>query len=47
MTVHGVGKIGDIFAGQDIDECHPTKSNVEGIQKTEELLQSSTRASSS
>jgi phosphopentomutase len=40
VTVHGVGKIGDIFAGQDIDESHPTKSNVEGIQKTEELLQS-------
>jgi phosphopentomutase len=39
VTVHGVGKIGDIFAGQDIDESHPTKSNVEGIQKTEELLQ--------
>jgi phosphopentomutase len=40
VIVHGVGKIGDIFAGQDIDESHPTKSNVEGIQKTEELLQS-------
>src|SRR3954469_6620461 len=26
-TIHGVGKIGDIFAGQDIDESHPTKSN--------------------
>jgi len=39
MTVHGVGKIGDIFAGCDIDESHPTKSNVEGIQKTEQLLQ--------
>jgi phosphopentomutase len=38
-TVHGVGKIGDIFAGQDIDESHPTKSNVEGITTTEELLQ--------
>src|SRR5436853_393625 len=38
VTVHGVGKIGDIFAGQDIDESHPTKSNVEGITKTEELL---------
>jgi phosphopentomutase len=37
--VHGVGKIGDIFAGQDVDESHPTRSNVEGIQKTEELLQ--------
>jgi phosphopentomutase len=39
VTVHGVGKIGDIFADQGIDESHPTKSNVEGIQKTEELLQ--------
>jgi phosphopentomutase len=39
VTVHGVGKIGDIFAHQDIDESHATKSNVEGIQKTEELLQ--------
>src|SRR5438477_305774 len=36
--VHGVGKIPDIFAGQDIDHAHPTKSNVDGIQKTEELL---------
>jgi phosphopentomutase len=38
-TVHGVGKIGDIFAGQDIDESNPTRSNVEGISKTIELLQ--------
>jgi phosphopentomutase len=37
-TVHGVGKIHDIFAGCDIDESHPTKSNVEGIQETERLL---------
>ena len=37
-TVHGVGKISDIFAGQDIDESHLTKSNVEGIQQTETLL---------
>jgi phosphopentomutase len=37
-VVHGVGKIGDIFAGQDIDESHPTKSNVEGINQTERLL---------
>jgi len=36
--VYGVGKIGDIFAHQDIDEEFGTKSNVEGIQKTEELL---------
>jgi phosphopentomutase len=39
VTVHGVGKIGDIFARQDIDESHATKSNVEGITTTEELLQ--------
>jgi phosphopentomutase len=38
LPVHGVGKIGDIFAGVDIDESHPTKSNSEGIQKTEQLL---------
>src|ERR671916_1400297 len=38
VTVHGVGKIGDIFAGRDIDESHPTKSNVEGITLTERLL---------
>ena len=36
--VHGVGKISDIFAGCDIDESRPTKSNVEGIQQTETLL---------
>src|ERR1043166_9495840 len=37
--VHGVGKISDIFAGCDIDESHPTKSNIDGIQQTEKLLQ--------
>ena len=37
-TVYGVGKIGDIFAGCDIDESFPTKSNIEGIQVTERLL---------
>jgi phosphopentomutase len=36
--VHGVGKIHDIFAGSDIDESHPTRSNVDGIQQTERLL---------
>jgi phosphopentomutase len=39
VKVHGVGKIGDIFAGQDVDESQPTKSNIEGIQITEKLLQ--------
>jgi len=37
-AVHGVGKISDIFAGCDIDESHPTKSNVDGIAQTERLL---------
>src|SRR5215216_166088 len=36
--VHGVGKIRDIFAGRDIDESNPTRSNVEGITQTERLL---------
>jgi phosphopentomutase len=36
--VHGVGKIHDIFAGVDIDESHPTRSNVEGITQTKKLL---------
>ena len=37
-TVFGVGKISDIFAGQDIDESSPTKSNAEGTTVTERLL---------
>ena len=37
-TVHGVGKIHDIFAGVDIDESHPSKSNLDGIKLTETLL---------
>src|SRR5437868_9396206 len=36
--VYGVGKISDIFAGCDIDESYPTKSNIEGIHRTEKLL---------
>jgi len=36
--VHAVGKVSDIFAGVDIDESYPTRSNVEGIARTEELL---------
>ncbi len=36
--VYGVGKIGDIFAGCDIDESHPTQSNIDGIVQTEKLL---------
>jgi phosphopentomutase len=37
-AVRAVGKIHDIFAGCDIDETYPTKSNVEGIAVTERLL---------
>jgi len=37
--VYAVGKIRDIFAGVDIDESQPTRSNVEGINQTEKLLQ--------
>jgi phosphopentomutase len=36
--VVGVGKIHDIFAGCDIDESYPTRSNVDGINRTIELL---------
>jgi phosphopentomutase len=36
--VHGVGKINDIFAGVDVDQSHPTKSNADGIRQTETLL---------
>ena len=39
QTVYGVGKISDIFAGCDIDESFPTKSNVDGINRTIELLE--------
>jgi phosphopentomutase len=38
--IYGVGKIPDIFAHTDMDEELPTKSNVDGINKTEELLRS-------
>jgi phosphopentomutase len=38
ISVHGVGKIGDIFAGQDIDTSHPTTSNAQGIATIEELM---------
>jgi phosphopentomutase len=38
VTVHGVGKIGDIFAGRDVDSSRPTTSNGHGIAVTTELL---------
>jgi phosphopentomutase len=36
--VIAVGKVSDIFAGTDIDDSFPTKSNVDGINRTIELL---------
>ncbi|HUZ85062.1 MAG TPA: phosphopentomutase [Gaiellales bacterium] len=36
--VHAVGKIGDIFAGCEIDESMPTASNAAGIARTRQLL---------
>ena len=33
MTVIGVGKIKDLFAGRGLSESYPTSSNQEGIQK--------------
>jgi phosphopentomutase len=38
VTVHGVGKIGDIFAGRGVDSSRPTTSNGHGIAVTTELL---------
>jgi phosphopentomutase len=38
VRVFGVGKIGDIFAGCDIDESSPTRSNADGIARTTALL---------
>jgi phosphopentomutase len=37
--VFGVGKVGGLFAGCDIDESISTKSNAEGIAQTEHLLE--------
>jgi phosphopentomutase len=39
VTVHGVGKISDIFAGQDMDSSTTTESNAQGIAVTRKLLQ--------
>jgi phosphopentomutase len=39
MTVIGVGKIKDLFAGRGLSESYPTSSNQEGIQKLLELVQ--------
>jgi phosphopentomutase len=38
VTVHAVGKISDIFAGQDVDDSVGTESNMQGIQRTIERM---------
>jgi phosphopentomutase len=37
-SVHGVGKIEDIFAGCDIDHAYHTRSNIEGTSETIRLM---------
>ncbi|NMB73822.1 MAG: phosphopentomutase [Myxococcales bacterium] len=38
VPVWGVGKIGDIFAGQGVERSEPTEGNASGIEKTLKLL---------
>ena len=38
VGTHGVGKIGDIFAGRGLDSSAPTESNVQGVARTIERL---------
>jgi phosphopentomutase len=38
VGTHGVGKIGDIFAGRGLDSSTPTESNVQGVARTIERL---------
>jgi len=38
VTVHAVGKISDIFAGQDVDTSVTTESNMQGIARTIQAL---------
>ena len=45
ITVHGVGKIGDIFAGRDVDHSKPTTSNAHNIAVTTDLLRTMPDAS--
>jgi phosphopentomutase len=38
QPVHGVGKIGDLFAGVGLDRCHPGATNARALQSVDELL---------
>lgn len=35
LPVTGIGKVGDLFAGQGLTASHPTGSNAEGMRRTE------------
>ncbi len=39
VPVHGVGKIGDLFAGRGIDEAHAAGTNTKALQATRELIE--------
>lgn len=39
LSVLGVGKISDIFAGQGITQSYPISGNADGMKRTEELLE--------
>jgi phosphopentomutase len=38
VPVHGVGKVGDLFAGVGIDAVHPAATNATGLERTGALL---------
>ena len=42
ISVTGIGKISDIFAGSGITESHPTKSNAHGLQTIDQLWEKNT-----
>jgi phosphopentomutase len=42
VSVAGVGKISDIFAGEGISESHPTASNREGMEQIDKLWTTTT-----
>ena len=38
MPVHAVGKVGDLFAGEGIDEVHPGATNARALRETSRLV---------
>jgi phosphopentomutase len=43
LPVKGVGKVGDLFAGQGLTESHPTGCNEEGMRRTEAVWRETDR----